>query len=279
MKSIVILYHKGCPDGFGAAWVAWKKFGTRAEYIAIDPKTLPKEKLENSTIFVLDNSFPREVQEMLQKNNKRVVVIDHHESSEDEIRSFPQNVFDMKHSGAVLTWKYVYPKKQIPLMLKYIEDRDLWKFNLSYSEEISSFLESYDFDFKKWSFVARKIENTKTRKEAIMIGSYLLRYKNEVIKRLMEKAYKVAFGGYETFAVNSSEGRFTSELGHRLSEQFPPLAIIWHVTRSQLLVSLRSNGTVDVSKIAQRFGGGGHSASAGFSMAFKGEFPWKILIK
>ena len=118
MKSIVILYHKGCPDGFGAAWSAWKKFGIKAEYIAIDPHTLPKEKIENAQIFILDNAFSVEVQEMLRKNNKSVIIIDHHESSAEEINSFSENIFDIKHSGAVLAWNYFHPKKKIPLFLR-----------------------------------------------------------------------------------------------------------------------------------------------------------------
>jgi phosphoesterase RecJ-like protein len=37
--------------------------------------------------------------------------------------------------------------------------------------------------------------------------------------------------------------------------------------RKQYHVSLRSDGSVDVSRIAMRFGGGGHAGAAGFSMA------------
>ncbi len=32
-KDIVVIYHKHCPDGFGAAYAAWKKFGDAAEYL------------------------------------------------------------------------------------------------------------------------------------------------------------------------------------------------------------------------------------------------------
>jgi len=39
-----------------------------------------------------------------------------------------------------------------------------------------------------------------------------------------------------------------------------------HQAGQQYHVSLRSDGTVDVSKIAARFGGGGHSAAAGFNI-------------
>jgi len=33
LKEIVIIYHADCPDGFGAAYAAWKKFGDKASYL------------------------------------------------------------------------------------------------------------------------------------------------------------------------------------------------------------------------------------------------------
>jgi bifunctional oligoribonuclease and PAP phosphatase NrnA len=38
-----------------------------------------------------------------------------------------------------------------------------------------------------------------------------------------------------------------------------------HTSRSHYHVSLRSDGTVDVARIAARYGGGGHTSAAGFS--------------
>ena len=43
-------------------------------------------------------------------------------------------------------------------------------------------------------------------------------------------------------------------------------------------VSLRSDGSVDVSKLAAKFkGGGGHKKSAGFSVDDLSKLPWKII--
>ena len=33
--NISVLYHADCPDGFGGAYAAWKKFGDTAEYIPV----------------------------------------------------------------------------------------------------------------------------------------------------------------------------------------------------------------------------------------------------
>jgi len=277
MKLIVVLYHANCPDGFGAAWAAWKKFGNKAEYITTEPRTLPKEKLEDADIFVLDNSFSTEVQEMLRKNNKSVVIIDHHESSEQDVKIFPENIFDIKHSGAVLAWKYFHPQKEIPLFLKYVEDVDLWKFKLPYVHQISSFISANQLDFTVWNKLARDIQDAASRKNIVKIGSYIEQYKDGAVNEILKKARVVRFGGYDTLAVNSSIGRLVSELGNRMCIKMPPIAIVWHMSGDELIVSLRSDGTVDVSKLAAKFGGGGHNASSGFVMPTEKGFPWKSI--
>ena len=42
-----------------------------------------------------------------------------------------------------------------------------------------------------------------------------------------------------------------------------------------ITVSLRSDGSVDVSKLAKKYGGGGHKAAAGFSFKVGRKAPWK----
>ena len=44
-------------------------------------------------------------------------------------------------------------------------------------------------------------------------------------------------------------------------------------------VSLRSDGAVDVSKIATQFGGGGHKTASGFYVKNISKLPWKIIKK
>ena len=34
-KENIIIYHSDCYDGFSAAWAAWKKFGSKAEYLPV----------------------------------------------------------------------------------------------------------------------------------------------------------------------------------------------------------------------------------------------------
>ena len=75
------MYHKDCMDGFGAALVAWKKFGAQASYIPVSYGTEQDSFVDDmaksaehplSELYVLDFSFNRpssSISQALQKDN------------------------------------------------------------------------------------------------------------------------------------------------------------------------------------------------------------------
>jgi nanoRNase/pAp phosphatase (c-di-AMP/oligoRNAs hydrolase) len=83
------------------------------------------------------------------------------------------------------------------------------------------------------------------------------------------------FVGLKTLAVNTASKMLSSTIGHLLHKKQPPIGILWYESAGEYNVSLRSNGTVDVSKLAKKFGGGGHSAAAGFTIPISQKLPWK----
>lgn len=275
MKSIVILYHKDCPDGFGGAWAAWKKFGNKTDYIGVEHQTQPL-KLKNKEIYLIDFCYSKkEIMKKLLKDNKKVVVIDHHISQKETIKISSKYIYNLNHSGSVLTWKYFYPKKPIPKLLLHIEDMDIWKFKLPKTKELMSALEIYDFNFKIWNKIANDFENKKTKGKYIAEGELILKYEQEIIDRLMKTADEAKFKGYKTAIVNSPV--LHSQIGNAFVKRGYPIAAIWSQKNGKRKISLRSNGKIDVSKIAKEFGGGGHKAAAGFSINTEKPLPWKII--
>lgn len=276
-KRIAVVYHRYCPDGFGAAWAAWKKFGDGAEYLPVDPEVLPNVSLRGRELYVLDNSYPVPVLDRLVRMNKRVTIIDHHASARECVKRATVYVFDEKHSGSVLAWRYFHPGKKVPQLLLYIEDIDLWRFRRAHTREIIAALELENFSFQRWSKVAASLERAGAAKQHIARGKIALRYQEQLVSRLVESAEPVRFFGYRTLAVNTP--MFSSEVGTRLVKLAPPIGITWRAQGNEMCVSLRSNGTVDVSRIAGRFGGGGHRAASGFCIPAGQPFPWKRIQK
>ena len=81
-KEIVVIYHGKCPDGFGGAYAAWKKFGDTATYLPADHGDAPPEGLEGREVYLVDFCYEiAEQMERLARTAKRLVVLDHHESA------------------------------------------------------------------------------------------------------------------------------------------------------------------------------------------------------
>lgn len=275
-KSIVVLYHMNCSDGFGAAYAAWKKFGKRAEYIPVQHQSAPPKGLQGKEIYTIDFTYPLSITQKILSYSKRLTSIDHHISSEKATLSTHQPLYAVNHSGAVLSWKYFHTGKKIPLLLSYIEDTDLWKFKLHHSKEVFAYLDLFDFDFMAWDKLVNEFERADVRARWIHDGSLLLRHENRLIARLVANNKElVKFAGRKIYAINSP--LFQSELGHILSAMKPPLALVWKERGGELLVSLRSDGSCDVSKIAAGFGGGGHRGAAGFTISANKKRPWQMM--
>ena len=274
MKNVVILYHAHCPDGFGAAWAARKKFKERAEYIPVQHNTPLPEGLSGKEIYILDFCYPKEVMEELLSKNKKVVAIDHHISQKAIITALPFYVFDLDHSGAVLAWKYFHHGKRTPKLLRHIEDIDLWSFKLPHTREIILALRMRGYDFKIWDRIAPCLEETKKRRQYVKEGTILLAFQRTILEDLAVRADKVIFEGFPALAVNSSV--FNSELGNLLVKKGVPIGIVWRVQNNKTIVSLRSDGKTDVCAPAQKYGGGGHKAASSFTLAKGTPLPWKI---
>lgn len=305
MKPLV-LFHGSCADGSGAAYAAYMKFGEEAEYRAVKYGDLPPtdEEVRGREVYVLDFSFKREVHDQLVRAAGSFTLIDHHKTAAetygtgvivgwaDPLRQAHQYIhIDMNKSGAVLAWEHFHPHIQIPLLLLYIQDRDLWRWKLGSSHEVSAALENRGVreDFK----ALLKIE-----------GSHLLKMRDRYVEGMARHAEVVEFrflrstitemklleavtrwseddtrGAIQLLTCNATV--LKDETGNALAKQaaalgMPAMVAVW--TRDGAYgifrVSLRSIGDVDVSGIAKSYGGGGHKNAAGFECK---ELPWNVV--
>ena len=86
-------------------------------------------------------------------------------------------------------------------------------------------------------------------------------------------AQLVELDGYTVYAINCNEA---APYGEKLREMKPPFAIIWNERKDGIVhVSLRGEGDIDCSKIAQKYNGGGHKYAAGFRLKSISDIPWK----
>ncbi len=277
MQNIVVLYHGNCPDGFGGAWAAWKKFKNKAEYIGLQHHKQVAKGLIDKELYFIDFSYSTDVVKDLIKNNKKVTAIDHHITAKDAVMITKNYVFDTNQSGAVLSWKYFHPNKPVPTLLKHIEDIDLWRFKIPHTREIMNVLEMMEFDFNKWDKFIKNIDILLKKKKVIEQGKIISSYKEHLIKKIVDSySEKVEFLKYKTLVANGPSF-FSSDLGSALVKKMPPIGIVWSKKDGKIIVSLRSDGSVNVAEIAQKFGGGGHKAAAGFTVEINKPLPWSAI--
>ena len=256
-----VIYHADCTDGFGAAYAAWKQLGNRAEYHACKHGTPPPD-VKGKVVTILDFSFNNATTKQMIEDAESLIVIDHHKSAMVELHDITNTHFDMSKSGAMLAWEFFHPGKEPPKFIQYIQDRDLWKWELPYSKEFAAAFDMIPFEFEEFE----KFEDDSVFDDAVKRGSYILAYSKTVVKKVCEKASNRKVDGKDVMVVNASH--WMSEIGSRLAPDCD-FAMIWywdHEAR-ETKVSLRAfHDAVDVSEVAKKYGGGGHKKAAGFQL-------------
>jgi len=255
-----VLHHGLCQDGFGAAWAAWQALGDRAQYLPVQHGDPPPELPEDARVVIADFSYAREVILALRERVASLTILDHHKTAEEALRGIPDTVFDMDKSGAMLAWEYFHPDAEPPAIIRYVQDRDLWRFALPDSMEVNAALGSYPNTFEIWSGLDLDV----LRQE----GRAILRFRDQTVASIVGFARIGDVGGHEVPVTNATA--HWSDVGAALLERFPdaPFAALYHDdSEGRRRWSLRSSGEFDVSELAKRFGGGGHRAAAGFREA------------
>lgn len=266
----LVIYHANCMDGFGAAWVCWRQFGDHADYFAArypsngtDPFTMTElPDVTGREVYMVDFCVSRFQLNKLKHDAKSIQVIDHHKTHREACDGLDYCLFDMDQSGAGLTWLYFRGAgPSVPWLVKYVEDRDLWRFALPDSEAVNAYIGALEKDFRIWNDVQRA-----GREAAVRAGQTILLYMESYKRSVGKHHRRQEFAGYPDIPVVNTP-HMISELVGELSKT-AEFAVGWFQDeRGQYIYSLRSRNGFDVSKVAATFGGGGHAAAAGFTVS------------
>ena len=279
---IAVLYHANCPDGFTAAYVAYKYFGREnnlVDYIPVNyGEGIPELDERTEKVYILDFSFSQEeMNELYRRYDSdmhygltNITLLDHHKTAKETLDGWFGCTIDMYESGASLAWWHFFGyESRMPQLISYVKDRDLWRWMEYRSRDVSAFISSYDFSFGIWEMLEEQIENNIN--DVIGQGFAILRTKNKDVERIVKNnAHFIDIGGYSVMAVNSS--LYQSEIGEKILFEYPdtPFSAIYYTDGKWDNFSLRSRrGNFDVSEIAKQYGGGGHAQASGFRQETK----------
>lgn len=170
----VVLFHSDCSDGFTAAWIARNAMqGRNPLFIPVNYGQKPPDvAFSGHAVYVLDFSYDAPTTELMAERASVLVVLDHHKTAKEALTPLIAKhrgdgrthiVFDMDKCGARLTWEYFNSKRarEVPTLVRMVEDRDLWLWRLPFSREISAAIASYPKTFESWDYLAEVLERGK----------------------------------------------------------------------------------------------------------------------
>ena len=254
-----VIYHNNCSDGFAAAYAIWKHAPAYRDiqYIPMSFSDRLPSFLNSDKILVIDFSFSKEVCDKINDQALKFQILDHHKTAYDELKDCKYAKFDMTKSGAMLAWEWC-TKEEPPDLIKYVQDRDLWKLELPMTREYSAALRSYPFNFEIWD----KLGTEKLKEEGII----LVEATKTAVAQTCKNAFTKKICGYDVPVVNASLN--FSEVGAWLLKLYPEAKFsVYYFDKSDgyRQWGLRSKPDFDCSVIAKKFGGGGHPQSSGFT--------------
>lgn len=268
----LILYHgRGCPDGFGAALAAWLYYGGQAEFKGLDHgdvrtvDDLPP--LQGRAVYILDFSFSEDVLRAIDERAAKLVMLDHHKSAAEKLTGFACRCgvvhFDMAKSGARLAWEFFHPDAPVPALIRYVEDRDIWKWEFAESAGFLAALDMEPQDFARWREIAAFTPGELDRFMAR--GAAMDEKFRKLAADIAEGAQPLVFNGVQGLMVNAP-GMFHSLVGDLLSAQSGTFALMWSAGPKGVKAGLRSQRNFDCIALAESMGGGGHAQACGFRM-------------
>lgn len=189
----------------------------------------------------------------------------------------------------------VAKKLDVPMFIRYIQDRDLWLWNYQETkefchycfqnvktiEDMANYFPIVDSD-NLMSVNSNQIINQRNVKQFVDMGMLMLDSIEKQMDEIQEKGLQEIVvvnehnnAKYFGYCINANS-IFSSELGSRLCrlDEKHGFAIIWSVVTTingqpQIACSVRSHdfefGSDGISKL---FGGGGHKNAAGFKLPF-----------
>ena len=272
---MLCIYHIADHDGKGSAAIV-KSVYPETELLGLnhDMEIPYDEILKHDKIVVCDIALPVDFMFELNKN-KDFTWIDHHVSviEEYEAKLAKGNVEPIKGirrvgtAAMILTWDYFYPNKELPLGIKLLGLNDIFDLKDKRVRAFEYAMQSLGVNRptdKVWSEVINSEMDINSMVEK---GKAILSYiRNRNFRLVRAEAFVSEFEGLKCICANMPQGysEFYDSLDN-IKEYDVMVNFFMNKKNCWNLSFYTAKDNVDVSKIAAKFGGGGHAKAAGAS--------------
>lgn len=265
-------YHEVDLDGKCSAAIVKRKYPD-CELIGVDYPDRPdfNNIQDDEIVFVVDFSFDRDDMIRLDDNYK-LVWIDHHksalkkipESSEEDVGILGKR--EIGKAGCELTWEYLFPDEMMPEAVRLLGRYDVWDHSDMKVLPFQMGMRLCDCGPEWIGWKALLSPNNITFRDIIKTGHIVYTYEKQQNTTYAEAmAFPVEFEGHKAWAINKalSNSKIFETIENAKDR---PLWILFSYKVGLWKYSLYSSpdSGLDVSKIAAKYGGGGHAGAAGF---------------
>lgn len=274
---IYVIYHKDCLDGIGAAFSAWYRLclfeKKEVKFISSHyNEPIPDYFSKEDDVYLVDFSWSRNVVEDIKVKVNKLLIIDHHQSAEKDLKDLDCCIFDMSHSGAILAWKYFNPDVPAPKILYIVEDYDLWKWEFLETKAFISALKN-DKNRNSFDYWLLLVTSEAHFNELLYKGDLIVEdINNKIDSFIKKKRFATKLYNKDQKIVLYDTNLLINEYAEALYTRYNIAFTIsfFFLEDGSIIFSLRSSkkSNVDVSLIAKEFGGGGHFNASGMKVNF-----------
>ena len=282
-----VIYHGDCIDGYTSAFCCYyynkiNRTKKKITYIA-GMYQRPPPMISGKNVLICDFSYKNKVLKDMIKDANKLIILDHHQSAERDLRDIDNKhkIFNIKHSGAYITWAYFFGEKDIPMMIKYVQDNDIFKKEFTATKPFTSFIFNIPKTFDNYE---KFLDEDYINKTVIPIGEGMVKQNDSYILDGAKKA-SVQFLLIDNklyFVASVNTSILKSEIGNQLFNLYENINFAMCYSKNsytgETFISLRSfDKATDVEEIASKFGGGGHRNAAGLSVFNSDTIPSILL--
>lgn len=271
---MLCIYHIADHDGKGSAAIVRSVYPD-CELMGLnhDMDTPYEEIRKHDQIVVCDIALPLDFMFELSQT-KDFTWIDHHLSVINEydeaVKNGKPEIKGIRRVGTAaicLTWEYFYPNKEMPEGIKLIGLNDLFMLEDKRVRPFEYAIQSQGINRPQDEIWKRLINNEVDIKATVEKGKAILSWiKARNYRMVRSLAFESQYMGYKCICANMAQGysEFYDSLPNR--EQFDVMINFYMNKKNGWNLSFYTEKeSVDVSKIAATFGGGGHQKASGAS--------------
>jgi len=272
-----IFFHTGL-DGHCSGAILSRRY-PEAEMIAYNyfydnARSLDKIGKDEEVIFADVMPIKENLLGVLNKT-KNVVLLDHHASSLRDLRELGIELAGKQTEdgigACVLVWQYCYPELAVPDGVRWIGEYDAWERNSSNIAFNYGIKSHFTFPSSKiWDDVLSGDPTTVSR--IIDSGTHVMFYLRSWYKRVV-RSYSITgtVDGHSAILIN--QGAVDSAIFDQAEGAFDIYIRAVFGKGAKWLISITTNrDDLDVSRIANKYDGGGHAKSSGFAVKSLDEF-------